>query len=63
MLDWAAERLATASATADCEAIRVDKAEVVRVLRNQPAFSQMLVTHIFGKECWVCPIKVCFGEG
>ena len=35
------KRLATASAMTDCELMRVDKIEIQRVLRQEPAFSEM----------------------
>jgi CRP-like cAMP-binding protein len=40
------KRLATASAMTDCETMRVDKAEVQRVLHEEPAFSQMFISHV-----------------
>jgi CRP/FNR family transcriptional regulator, cyclic AMP receptor protein len=47
------KRLATASAMSDCEAMRVDKAEIMRVLRDEPAFSQMFVAHILTRNARV----------
>src|SRR6201993_4400271 len=35
------KRLATASAMSDCVTMRVDKSEIQRLLRREPAFSQM----------------------
>ena len=40
------KRLATASAMTECEAMRVAKKEIQKVLRDEPAFSQMFVSHI-----------------
>jgi CRP/FNR family cyclic AMP-dependent transcriptional regulator len=40
------KRLATASAMTDCVIMRVDKTEIRRVLQEEPAFSQMFVSHI-----------------
>ena len=40
------KRLATASAMTDCEIMRVEKTEIQRVIRDEPAFSQMFVSHI-----------------
>src|ERR1041385_6748861 len=42
-------RLATASAMTDCETMRVDKAEVQRVLKDEPAFSQMFISHVLAR--------------
>jgi len=44
------KRLATASAMSECETMRVAKTEIQRVLDDEPTFSQMFVTHIFGEE-------------
>ena len=46
MPDRTPKRLATASAMTDCETMRVDKAEVQRVLHEEPAFSQMFISHV-----------------
>jgi CRP/FNR family transcriptional regulator, cyclic AMP receptor protein len=40
------KRLATASAMTDCEMMRVDKTEIQRVLHDEPAFSQMFISHV-----------------
>ncbi len=47
------KRLATASAMADCESMRVDKTEIMRVLREEPEFSQMFVAHILTRNARV----------
>jgi CRP/FNR family transcriptional regulator, cyclic AMP receptor protein len=47
------KRLATASAMSDCVTMRVDKAEIMRVLRDEPAFSQMFVAHILARNARV----------
>jgi CRP-like cAMP-binding protein len=44
------KRLATASAMTECVMMRVDKAEISRVLQNEPAFSQMFVSHILARN-------------
>ncbi len=44
------KRLATASAMSDCVVMRVSKAEIQKVLKNEPAFSQMFVTHILERN-------------
>jgi CRP-like cAMP-binding protein len=43
------KRLATATAMTDCITMRVDKAEIQRVLRDEPTFSQMFVSHILAR--------------
>jgi len=47
------KRLATASAMTECVTMRVDKAEIVRVLHDEPTFSQMFVTHILSRNARV----------
>jgi CRP/FNR family transcriptional regulator, cyclic AMP receptor protein len=47
------KRLATASAMTDCVTMRVDKAEILRVLQDEPAFSQMFVSHILERNARV----------
>jgi CRP/FNR family transcriptional regulator, cyclic AMP receptor protein len=47
------KRLATASAMTECETMRVSKAEIQRVLRDEPAFSQMFVSHILERNARV----------
>jgi CRP-like cAMP-binding protein len=42
-------RLATAAAMADCEIMRLDKETVVRVLHDEPAFSEMFVAHLLAR--------------
>ena len=44
------KRLATASAMTDCTVMRVGKAEIQRVLKDEPLFSQMFVTHILARN-------------
>jgi CRP/FNR family cyclic AMP-dependent transcriptional regulator len=44
------KRLATASAMTDCVIMRVDKAEIHRVLQEEPTFSQMFVSHILARN-------------
>ena len=43
------KRLATASAMSDCVAMRVDKSKIQRLLRDEPIFSQMFVSHILAR--------------
>ncbi|RDV04997.1 Crp/Fnr family transcriptional regulator [Undibacter mobilis] len=44
------KRLATASAMTECELMRVSKKELQRVLRDEPTFSQMFVSHILTRN-------------
>jgi CRP/FNR family cyclic AMP-dependent transcriptional regulator len=44
------KRLATASAMTDCETMRVDKTEIQRVLTDEPAFSQMFISHVLARN-------------
>jgi CRP/FNR family transcriptional regulator, cyclic AMP receptor protein len=39
-------RMATATAMTDCETMRLDKEAMIRVLHDEPAFSQMFVEHL-----------------
>jgi CRP-like cAMP-binding protein len=43
------KRLATASTMTDCITMRVDKTEIQRVLRDEPTFSQMFVSHVLAR--------------
>ena len=47
------KRLATASAMTECVVMRVELAEIRRVLSNEPAFSQMFVAHILARNARV----------
>ena len=42
-------RLATATAMTDCEIMRLEKATMVRVLHEEPAFSEMFVAHLLAR--------------
>jgi CRP-like cAMP-binding protein len=44
------KRLATATALTECVTMRVEKTEMLRVLQNEPAFSQMFVSHILARS-------------
>jgi CRP/FNR family transcriptional regulator, cyclic AMP receptor protein len=46
-------RLATARAMTDCVAMRVDKAEIVRVLQDEPTFSAIFISHILARNARV----------
>ena len=39
-------RIATAAAVTECEITRIDKDAMIRVLHNEPAFSEMFVEHL-----------------
>jgi len=47
------KRLATASAMTECELMRVEKAEIQRVIHDEPAFSEMFVVHILQRNARV----------
>lgn len=47
------KRLATASAMTVCETMRVEKTEIQRVLHDEPAFSEMFVSHILARNARV----------
>jgi CRP-like cAMP-binding protein len=47
------KRLATASAMTECETMQVKKEEIQRVLRDEPSFSQMFVSHILTRTARV----------
>jgi CRP/FNR family transcriptional regulator, cyclic AMP receptor protein len=44
------KRLSTAAAMTECVTMRVEKAEILRVLHDEPAFSQMFVSHILARS-------------
>ena len=43
------KRLATASAMSECVTMRVDKTEIQRLLRDEPTFSQIFVSHVLAR--------------
>lgn len=47
------KRLATAMAMTECETMRVEKTEIVRVLADEPTFSKMFVSHILKRNARV----------
>jgi CRP/FNR family cyclic AMP-dependent transcriptional regulator len=47
------KRLATATAMSECQTMRVDKPEIIRVLQSEPAFSQMFIAHILARNARV----------
>ncbi len=40
------KRMATAAAINECEIMRIEKDAIMRLLRNEPAFSEMFVAHL-----------------
>jgi CRP/FNR family transcriptional regulator, cyclic AMP receptor protein len=38
--------MATATAMTECEIMRLEKAAIIRVLHEEPAFSEMFVSHL-----------------
>jgi CRP/FNR family transcriptional regulator, cyclic AMP receptor protein len=42
-------RMATATAMTECEIMRLDKADIIRVLHEEPAFSEMFVSHLLAR--------------
>src|SRR5579859_4250414 len=47
------KRLATAMAMTACETMRVEMLEIHRVLRDEPTFSQMFISHILARNARV----------
>ncbi|HEX5779607.1 MAG TPA: Crp/Fnr family transcriptional regulator [Xanthobacteraceae bacterium] len=47
------KRLATATTMTECVVMRVDKAEILRVLQDEPAFSKMFISHILARNARV----------
>jgi CRP-like cAMP-binding protein len=42
-------RMATATAMTECEIMRLEKAAIIRVLHEEPAFSEMFVSHLLAR--------------
>jgi CRP/FNR family transcriptional regulator, cyclic AMP receptor protein len=42
-------RVATAAAMTECEIMRLEKATIVRVLHDEPAFSEMFISHLLAR--------------
>jgi CRP-like cAMP-binding protein len=42
-------RMATATAMTDCELMRLEKSAMIRVLHDEPAFSEMFVAHLLAR--------------
>jgi CRP/FNR family cyclic AMP-dependent transcriptional regulator len=47
------KRLATASAMSDCVTMRVEKSELMKVLHDEPTFSQMFIAHLLKRNARV----------
>jgi CRP/FNR family cyclic AMP-dependent transcriptional regulator len=47
------KRLATASAMTECVTMQVEKAELMRVLQDEPTFSKMFISHILARNARV----------
>ena len=43
-------RIATASAMTECEVMRLEKTAMIRVLHDEPAFSEMFVSHLLARS-------------
>ena len=43
-------RMATAAAMMECEILRLEKAAMIRVLHEEPAFSEMFVSHLLARS-------------
>jgi CRP/FNR family transcriptional regulator, cyclic AMP receptor protein len=43
-------RIATAIAQSDCSAFRLDKAETIRTLNDNPGFSEMFIAHLLSRN-------------
>jgi CRP/FNR family transcriptional regulator, cyclic AMP receptor protein len=44
-----AHRIATAATTTDSAIVRLEKAAIVRVIHQEPAFSEMFIAHLLGR--------------
>jgi CRP/FNR family transcriptional regulator, cyclic AMP receptor protein len=44
-----AQRIATAATTTDSVIVRLEKAAIVRVIHQEPAFSEMFIAHLLGR--------------
>jgi CRP/FNR family transcriptional regulator, cyclic AMP receptor protein len=47
------KRLATATAMTECTIMRVERTDMLRVLRDEPAFSEMFISHILARNARV----------
>jgi CRP/FNR family transcriptional regulator, cyclic AMP receptor protein len=44
-----AQRIATVAAMTECVILRLEKAAIVRVIHQEPAFSEMFIAHLLGR--------------
>lgn len=44
------QRLSTVATMTDCVIVRLEKAAIVRVIREEPAFSEMFIAHLLGRS-------------
>ncbi len=47
------KRLSTATAMTECLTMRVEKSEILKVLKDEPAFSEMFISHILARTARV----------
>ena len=47
------KRLATAMAITECATMKVEKAEIMQVLQDEPAFSKMFLSHVLARNARV----------
>jgi len=47
------KRLATARAMTECVVMRVEKSEITKIVREEPAFSSMFITHVLARSARV----------
>lgn len=45
-----AQRMATVSAMGDCAIVRIAKAEILRVIHNEPAFAELFIFHLLARN-------------
>ena len=43
-------RMATAAALSDCSVVRIEKSAAIRVIRNQPRFSELLMSYLLSRN-------------
>src|SRR5690242_18113946 len=43
-------RMATAAALADCSVVRIEKSAAIKVIRNQPRFSEVLMSYLLSRN-------------
>jgi CRP/FNR family cyclic AMP-dependent transcriptional regulator len=43
------KRIASATAMMDCEIMQIEKSAIIRVLHDEPAFSELFITHILAR--------------